>query len=129
MGLRRSAIFIVLIFLVASCSSAASSVTAESENTSQNSYPITHGEPILIDGLPPLMCGEELCDRPLRLNLRGDMPASEKEGWWLAYGPDLDWNGMDDRLQRVIAGFDSISPTKYSPFPSGQRTISPFFKS
>ena len=65
----------------------------------------------MVDGLPPLMCGEELCERPLRLDLRGDMPASEQDGWWLSYGPDLDWNGMDDRLQRVIAGHDSISPT------------------
>ena len=110
-GLRRSAILIALIFLIADCSSAASSLTPDSDENYYESPPITHAEPILVDGLPPLMCGEELCDRPLRLNLRGDMLASEKEGWWLAYGPDLDWNGMDDRLQRVIAGFDSISPT------------------
>ena len=38
------------------------------------------------------MCGEELCDRPLRLDLRGGMPASEKDGWWLAYGRI--WIGM-----------------------------------
>ena len=31
--------------------------------------------------------------------------------WWQGYGPDLDWNGMDDRLQRVLAGAESISPT------------------
>ena len=24
-------------------------------------------EPILVDGLPPLMCGEEMCERPTRL--------------------------------------------------------------
>ena len=110
-GLRRSAILIALIFLIADCSSAASSLTSDNDENHHETPLITHAEPILVDGLPPLMCGEELCDRPLRLNLRGDLPASEKDGWWLAYGPDLDWNGMDDRLQRVIAGFDSISPT------------------
>ena len=110
-GLRRSAILIALIFLIADCSAAASAIPA---NTSENQAEvkiITHGEPILVEGLPPLMCGDELCDRPLRLDLRGDMPAAEREGWWLGYGPDLDWNGMDDRLQRVIAGYESISPT------------------
>ena len=71
----------------------------------------THGEPILVEGLPPLMCGEELCDRPLRTDLRANLPASEDDGWWLSYGPDLDWNGMDDRLQRILAGQESISPT------------------
>ena len=110
-GLRRSAILIALIFLIADCSSAASSLTDENDGHQANTFPVTHVEPILVEGLPPLMCGEELCDRPLRLDLRGDMPASEKDGWWLAYGPDLDWNGMDDRLQRVIAGYESISPT------------------
>ena len=59
--------------------------------------------PILVDGLPPLMCGGVRW--PHRLNLRGDMPASEK--WLVAcLWSNLDWNGMDDRLQRVIAGFD-----------------------
>ena len=110
-GLRCSAISIVLIFLLSISSAAASAITTDSHEDSINSEPATHTTPILIDGLPPLMCGDELCDRPLRLNLRADMPAAERDGWWLAYGPDLDWNGMDDRLQRVIAGHDSISPT------------------
>ena len=68
-------------------------------------------DPILIDSLPPLMCGEELCLRPTRVIDRGDRPSSEEPMWWLAYGPDLDWNGMDDRLQRVMDGQESISPT------------------
>ncbi len=110
-GLRRSAIFIALIFLIADCSSAASAIPVTGDENLDDEAKITHVEPILIEGLPPLMCGEELCERPLRLDLRGDLPASEKDGWWLSYGPDLDWNGMDDRLQRVLAGYDSISPT------------------
>ncbi|MED5308894.1 MAG: hypothetical protein VYA95_06045, partial [Candidatus Thermoplasmatota archaeon] len=110
-GLRRSAILIALIFLIADCSSAASAIPVTGDENLDDEAKITHVEPILIEGLPPLMCGEELCERPLRLDLRGDLPASEKDGWWLSYGPDLDWNGMDDRLQRVLAGYDSISPT------------------
>ncbi|MBK70932.1 MAG: hypothetical protein CMB43_00655 [Euryarchaeota archaeon] len=110
-GLRRSAILITLIFLLAGYSSAASSWSPVTERSNEITAEPTHADPILVDGLPPLICGEELCERPLRLNLRGDMVASERDGWWLSYGPDLDWNGMDDRLQRVIAGYDSVSPT------------------
>ena len=68
-------------------------------------------EPILIDGLPPLMCGDSLCERPLREFSRDGRPSAEAMNWWQGYGPDLDWNGMDDRLQRVLAGAESISPT------------------
>ena len=110
-GLRRSAVLISLIFLLAGASSATSSWSPIQETSDDKISNLTHSDPIMVDGLPPLMCGEELCERPLRLDLRGDMPASEQDGWWLSYGPDLDWNGMDDRLQRVIAGHDSISPT------------------
>ena len=110
-GLRRSAVLISLIFLLAGASSATSSWSPIQETSDDKISNVTHSDPIMVDGLPPLMCGEELCERPLRLDLRGDMPASEQDGWWLSYGPDLDWNGMDDRLQRVIAGHDSISPT------------------
>ncbi|MED5567791.1 MAG: S8 family serine peptidase, partial [Candidatus Thermoplasmatota archaeon] len=42
--------------------------------------------------------------------------------WWLSYGPDLDWNGMDDRLQRVLAGQESISPTAIIG-PDGLKTV------
>ena len=57
--------------------------------------------PILVEGLPPLMCGEEHCERPTRMIERGERPSAEPDQWWLGYGPDLDWNGMDDRLQRA----------------------------
>ncbi|MEC7229156.1 MAG: S8 family serine peptidase [Candidatus Thermoplasmatota archaeon] len=110
-GLRRSAIFICLIFLLASYNAAGNSLSLDANENHHHAQKITHSEPILVDGLPPLMCGDELCERPLRIDMRGQMPASEKEGWWLGYGPDLDWNGMDDRLQRVLAGSESISPT------------------
>ena len=72
---------------------------------------IVSESPIIIENLPPLMCGKDYCEVSERTILRGDKPASEEYGWWFSYGPDLDFNGMDDRLQRVIAGMDSESPT------------------
>ena len=99
--MQRMALFIVLLFFFSSMS--AISVNATSEELVEN-VENTHTEPILVDGLPPLMCGEDLCERPIRTNLRTTQPASEANEWWLSYGPDLDWNGMDDRLQRVLAG-------------------------
>ena len=50
-GLRRSAILIALIFLIADCSSAASSLTDENDGHQANTFPVTHVEPILIEGL------------------------------------------------------------------------------
>ena len=31
-------------------------------------------------------------------------PPVEEPGWWFGYWYDLDSDGMDDRLQRIIAG-------------------------
>ena len=81
-----------------------------------------HEPPILVEGLPPLMCGEELCERPTRMLERGDRASAEPDRWWLGYGPDLDWNGMDDRHQRVLAGQESISPTAVIG-PDGRKTV------
>ena len=50
-GLRRSAILIALIFLIADCSSAASSLTDENDGHQANTFPVTHVEPILVEGL------------------------------------------------------------------------------
>ena len=82
----------------------------------------THAPPILVDDLPPLVCGEELCDRPLRMYDRNGREAHMEYGWWQAYGPDLDWNGMDDRLQRIMDGMESISPTAILG-PDGRKTV------
>ena len=84
--------------------------------------PQTHADPILVDGIPPLECGDELCLRPLRHYFRDGRPASEEYGWWQSYGPDKDWNGMDDRLQHIIAGEASISPTAITG-PDGRKTV------
>lgn len=82
----------------------------------------THAPPILVEGLPPLMCGEQICDRPLRMYDRQGREAALEYGWWQAYGPDLDWNGMDDRLQRVLDGMESVSPTAILG-PDGRKTV------
>ena len=81
-------------------------------------------EPILVDGLPPLMCGEVLCERPTRMIEQRATGPQKRTGQCgrLSYGPDLDWNGMDDRLQRVLAGQESISPTAIIG-PDGLKTV------
>ena len=121
--LRRSALLIALIFLISDCSVAASSAVDAGIDDAGMELIAEYGEPIIVEGLPPLICGDELCERPLRYDLRSvGQEASEKNHWWLAYGPDLDWNGMDDRLQRVIAGQESISPTSITG-EDGRKTV------
>ncbi len=68
---------------------------------------------IMVDGLPPLICENgEACPTPDRGN-----------GPWLAYSPDRDHNGMDDRLQRVLSGeYESVSPTAIAG-PDGRLTV------
>lgn len=51
---------------------------------------------------------EEIADR---MPFRGDRHATEEYGWWFAYGPDSNFDGMDDRLEQVIAGEESQSTT------------------
>ncbi|MBP65662.1 MAG: hypothetical protein CMA67_00215, partial [Euryarchaeota archaeon] len=83
----RQALFLVLLMLMlplASQSQAFSDAPEIKETT--------HVAPILVEGLPPLYCGEQLCDRPLRTVDREGRDANMEYGWWQAYGPDLDWN-------------------------------------
>ena len=56
--------------------------------------------PILVDGLPPLYCSNgEICPTPVRLpDIPADSWTHEEHQWWFRYGPDDDWNGMDDCL-------------------------------
>ena len=104
-SLRTGAVLFAVLMLFADISGGVLASTHASVERSE------YEEPILIEGLPPLMCGEDLCERPTRLIDRGDRASSEPDQWWQAYGPDLDWNGMDDRLQRVLAGQESVSST------------------
>ena len=79
--------------------------------------------PIIVEGLPALMCGDDICQTPNRNIDRNGRYSEEEWGWWNAYGPDKDWNGMDDRLQRIIAGqFESESPTSELG-PDGRMTV------
>ncbi|MBJ84408.1 MAG: hypothetical protein CMB52_02675 [Euryarchaeota archaeon] len=68
---------------------------------------------IFVEGLPPLFCENgESCPTPDRGN-----------GPWLAYSPDRDHNGMDDRLQRILAGeYESVSTTAIEG-PDGRLTV------
>ena len=118
-SLRRGALLFALLMLFADVSGG---VLATSVDGTPNTTVSQFEDPILIDGLPPLMCGEDLCERPTRMIDRGDRPSAEPHQWWLTYGPDLDWNGMDDRLQRVLAGQESVSPTAILG-PDGRKTV------
>ena len=51
---------------------------------------------------------EEIADR---MPFRGDKFSTEDYGWWFAYGPESNFDGMDDRLEQVIAGEESQSTT------------------
>ena len=113
----RQAMFLVLLMLLLPISSQTQAI----EQPPEVEEP-THAPPILVEGLPPLMCGDEVCDRPLRMFERDGREANMDYGWWQAYGPDLDWNGMDDRLQRVMSGLDSMSPTAIIG-PDGRKTV------
>ena len=113
----RQAMFLVLLMLLLPIASQIQAV----ETLPEVEEP-THAPPIFVEGLPPLMCGEEACDRPLRMYDRQGRDAALDYGWWQAYGPDLDWNGMDDRLQRVLDGMESVSPTAILG-PDGRKTV------
>ena len=119
-SMQRSAWVLVVLFLGASFSGfALAQATTTAEPTP---VPAQWAAPILVEGLPPLMCGEDLCERPTRLIDIEERHTEEPDRWWLGYGPDLDWNGMDDRLQRVLAGSPSDSPTAVTG-PDGRLTV------
>ena len=55
---------------------------------------------------------DEIVDEVIdRMPFRGERHATEDYGWWFVYGPDSNFDGMDDRLERVIAGEESQSTT------------------
>jgi len=114
---RTPAFLLVFLLLLVPCTAFVSS-----EESRGPPAKLTHVPAILVDGLPPLMCGDEICERPLREYVRDGRPAAQEYGWWDSYGPDLDWNGMDDRLQRVLDGMDSVSPTAIIG-PDGKKTV------
>ena len=101
------------IILTFSSASQYSSLDIQSEDSPTSASPVPQ-PPILVEGLPPLFCSEtEICPTPVRLpDIPADSWSHEDHQWWFRYGPDLDWNGMDDRLQYILADvYPSQSPT------------------
>jgi len=101
------------ITMVFSYANQNSSLDNSSTDASTFTSPIPQ-PPILVDGLPPLYCSQtEICPTPVRLpDIPVDSWSHEDHQWWFRYGPDLDWNGMDDRLQYILADvYPSQSPT------------------
>ena len=83
------ALLLATIFLIADLSAMASASSISNEEISEQLV-------------------EEIDDR---MPFRGDRYASEDYGWWFSYGPDSNFDGMDDRLEKVIAGQESVSST------------------
>ena len=78
-----------------------------------NEIEIREEPTIIVENLPSLICENgESCPTPDR-----------GIGPWLAYSPDRDHNGMDDRLQRILAGeYESVSTTAIEG-PDGRLTV------
>ena len=108
-GMRNVCLSNIIMFSLLVFSSFAQATDALQADVDEEQFP-----PV-IDGLPPLMCDEEIC--PLKDRLFNEIPDDvilpvEENSWWFSYGPDRDSNGMDDRLQRIIASeYESQSPT------------------
>ena len=83
------ALLLAIVFLIADMSALTSAMPADK--------PEIGGE-----------ISEEMADR---MPFRGERHATEEYGWWFAYGPDSNFDGMDDRLEQVIAGDESQSTT------------------
>ena len=67
------------------------------------------------DHISPLFCDGEECqvtDREPDYSPLDSSPPVMEFGWWFDFWSDLDKNGMDDRLQMIIAGErESVSKT------------------
>ena len=114
---RTPAFLLVFLMLLVPCTAFVSS-----QGSLEAPLKATHASAILVDGLPPLLCGDEICERPLREYERDGRFATREYSSWQAYGPDLDWNGMDDRLQHILNGEESMSPTAIVG-PDGKKSV------
>ena len=107
----RVSILIALLVFVMDVSVAAGAIVPLTEYTTEDAQEQTPDDNLP----PPLMCGEEVC--PTKDRSPGFPPIGagwpvEEPGWWFHYWYDLDTDGMDDRLQRIISGQrDSVSTT------------------
>ena len=122
--LRVYHLLIVALFLFSSASQA-TDLTLQQVDSGPTTTASTLQAKI-VEGVPPLMCGDLVCalkDRSHESLPEDRLVPVEDHGWWYAYGPDQDWNGMDDRLQRIIVGeYESVSPTAIMG-PDGRKTV------
>jgi len=100
----RLSLIVAVLLLVTDFSLAANALVQDSEDADVGADELFDALP---DMPPPLMCGDVEC--PEKNRLPGIRPADsgppvEEPGWWFGYWYDLDSDGMDDRLQRIIAG-------------------------
>lgn len=98
----RIPVIVALLVFVMDISVAAGAIVPAPE---QNSDAISDDS--FESDLPPLMCGDSVCpekDRHPGFPPHGAGWPVEEPGWWFGYWYDFDSNGMDDRLQRIIAG-------------------------
>ena len=101
---QRLSLIVVLLLLVMDFSMGAGALANLPEEMEESVEVAALSGPELPS---PLMCGDEVC--PEKDRSPGFPPANsgwpvEDPGWWFGYWYDLDSNGMDDRLQRIIAG-------------------------
>ncbi len=102
----KTPFFTVVLLLLTSMSPMVIGGTSEE-------FEIREEPTIIVPGLPSLICENgESCPTPDR-----------GVGPWLAYSPDRDHNGMDDRLQRILDGeYESVSTTAIEG-PDGRLTV------
>jgi len=103
-GHPRLSLIVAALLLVTDFSLAANALVQVPEDVEDSGEELVAPLPNMP---PPLMCGDVEC--PKKSLLLGTRPADsgqpvEEPGWWLGYWYDLDSDGMDDRLQRIIAG-------------------------
>jgi subtilisin family serine protease len=103
---HKTPLFTVLLLLLTSLSPLALGGSSEG-------FEVREEPAIFVLGLPSLICENgEACPTPDR-----------GVGPWLAYSPDRDHNGMDDRLQRILDGeYESVSTTAIVG-PDGRLTV------
>ena len=118
---RRIPIIIALLMFMMDISVAAGALIHHPEQPE-----IDFSQDSIDADLPPLMCGGNICpnkDRTPGFPPPGAGWPVEDPGWWFGYWYDLDSNGMDDRLQRIIAGQRTSVSTTSITGPDGLPTV------
>ena len=120
---QRLSLIVVLLLLVMDFSMGAGALANLPEEMEESVEVAALSGPELPS---PLMCGDEVC--PEKDRSPGFPPANsgwpvEDPGWWFGYWYDLDSNGMDDRLQRIIAGERTSVSTTSITGADGMATV------